>query len=170
MRRSQYRVVLSVIFSLFFLRMFIATIASSMTPVTLPGTPTSVTPAANRIRAVGTSEPIKKEEQDIAKLKSPFLKQKPLIKFKQQDNSNKQQNKLPELAPSAEKTRVPGFNDKLGSDCISYDQYSRQLNQPLSAGKLQLPYQRPPIECRTFYSPYLEKKLRIYKREQKTLI
>ncbi|KAK1781841.1 hypothetical protein QBC45DRAFT_27748 [Copromyces sp. CBS 386.78] len=42
-------------------------------------------------------------------------------------------------------------------DCVSFEQLQRKKPGPLSAGKRQFPYVRPPPHCRTFQLPALEK-------------
>jgi meiotically up-regulated gene 157 (Mug157) protein len=41
--------------------------------------------------------------------------------------------------------------------CIPYERLQQQKNGPLSTGKRQFPYSRPPPHCRTFHLPSLEK-------------
>ncbi|KAF5019812.1 hypothetical protein F66182_8181 [Fusarium sp. NRRL 66182] len=42
------------------------------------------------------------------------------------------------------------------SSCPDYVDYSQESHEPLSSGKLKLPYMRPSEECRTFKSPAVE--------------
>ncbi|KAK3497006.1 DUF1237-domain-containing protein [Neurospora hispaniola] len=44
-----------------------------------------------------------------------------------------------------------------GDECVSFEQLQRMKPGPLSAGKRQFPYVRPPPHCRTFQLPALEK-------------
>ncbi|KAF1998406.1 glycoside hydrolase family 125 protein [Amniculicola lignicola CBS 123094] len=46
------------------------------------------------------------------------------------------------------------------AQCPDYLDYSQQRHEPLSSGKYQLSYQRPPEECRTFISPGVEDTVR----------
>lgn len=41
-------------------------------------------------------------------------------------------------------------------DCPDYTEYSKQKHQPFSQGPLQLPFQRPPEECRKFRSKVID--------------
>ncbi|KAM0496260.1 hypothetical protein ACHAP8_007521 [Fusarium lateritium] len=43
------------------------------------------------------------------------------------------------------------------SSCPDYVDYSQKPHEPLSSGKLKLPFMRPSEECRTFKSPAVEK-------------
>lgn len=43
--------------------------------------------------------------------------------------------------------------------CVSYSMYSRRVHEPLSEGKFALPFQRPPLRCRTFNSSLAEAEL-----------
>ncbi|RDW92575.1 hypothetical protein BP5796_01969 [Coleophoma crateriformis] len=42
-------------------------------------------------------------------------------------------------------------------ECVPYEQLQKQRNGPLSEGKRNFPFSRPPPECRTFKLPSLEK-------------
>jgi hypothetical protein len=42
------------------------------------------------------------------------------------------------------------------SSCPDYVDYSQKPHEPLSSGKLKLPFMRPSVECRTFKSPAVE--------------
>ncbi|EAA36038.1 glycoside hydrolase family 125 protein [Neurospora crassa] len=44
-----------------------------------------------------------------------------------------------------------------GEECVSFEKLQRMKPGPLSAGKRQFPYVRPPPHCRTFQLPALEK-------------
>lgn len=44
--------------------------------------------------------------------------------------------------------------------CPNYGEWSRKPHHPYTKGKLSLPYQRPPPECRTFHSSIIEAKLK----------
>lgn len=45
------------------------------------------------------------------------------------------------------------------AQCPSYEKYSKVAHKPFTDGRLRLPFQRPPPECRTFVSPAVEAKL-----------
>ncbi|GMM53096.1 hypothetical protein DASB73_040590 [Starmerella bacillaris] len=47
----------------------------------------------------------------------------------------------------------------LAEECPNYEKYSKVAHKPFSDGKLRLPFQRPPKECRTFISDAVENKL-----------
>ena len=44
----------------------------------------------------------------------------------------------------------------VSAQCPEYIDYAKEVHEPLSSGKYQLPYQRPSAECRTFKSQGLE--------------
>lgn len=46
------------------------------------------------------------------------------------------------------------------ADPTDYTHYALQSHEPLSDGPLRLPYQRPPLSCRKFTSPLVEKVIR----------
>ncbi|TFL00563.1 Six-hairpin glycosidase-like protein [Pterulicium gracile] len=45
----------------------------------------------------------------------------------------------------------------VAQDCPVYTEYSQEIHEPLSEGRLQLPYMRPDPACRTFNSTSVEK-------------
>ncbi|KAF4336881.1 DUF1237 domain protein [Fusarium beomiforme] len=51
--------------------------------------------------------------------------------------------------------------------CPDYTSYSRKPHEPLSSGKLKLPFMRPSEECRTFKSPAVEKVISDIKKRVK---
>lgn len=56
---------------------------------------------------------------------------------------------------------APGEQFEFGRKrrCSNYEDWSKIPHSPASKGKLALPFQRPPEECRTFTSPAVEAKL-----------
>ncbi|KAM0542405.1 hypothetical protein ACHAO7_009959 [Fusarium culmorum] len=50
------------------------------------------------------------------------------------------------------------------SSCPDYVDYSQKPHEPLSSGKLKLPFMRPSEECRTFKSPAVEKVIKDMKK------
>ncbi|KJZ75198.1 hypothetical protein HIM_05392 [Hirsutella minnesotensis 3608] len=53
---------------------------------------------------------------------------------------------------------LAGFHLAAAQDsCPDYTSYSQQAHEPLSQGRLGLPFMRPSAECRTFTSPAVEK-------------
>ncbi|ESU15193.1 hypothetical protein FGSG_08193 [Fusarium graminearum PH-1] len=53
------------------------------------------------------------------------------------------------------------------SSCPDYVDYSQKPHEPLSSGKLKLPFMRPSEECRTFKSPAVEKVIKDMKKRIK---
>ncbi|CCH41003.1 Meiotically up-regulated protein [Wickerhamomyces ciferrii] len=51
--------------------------------------------------------------------------------------------------------------------CENYVDYSQELHQPFSEGPLELPFQRPPENCRTFVSPAVDKVIEDLKQKIK---
>ncbi|CEP24516.1 unnamed protein product [Cyberlindnera jadinii] len=67
----------------------------------------------------------------------------------------------PELTSFVEKTRhkkpsKAHFYQMSSGRCEDYKSYSEEIHEPLSLGPLGLPFQRPPVQCRTFTSSAVE--------------
>ena len=50
-------------------------------------------------------------------------------------------------------------------ECPSFTSYSQQINQPISTGPLALPFQRPPLNCRTWVSESVEERISLLKEK-----
>lgn len=123
------------------------------------------------IRGLGSDD----EDQDYLKYKleqlySPDPK---LMAYSQTHDTKKQQEILEEAEylhqppgkrpkPAGGGASVPKFHGS--NKCGSYLDYSQEFHEPYSEGALELPFQRPKDQCRTFSSPAVEKVIEDLKR------
>lgn len=67
-----------------------------------------------------------------------------------------------EATPSTPSSITNGYQIP-SKACPSFTSYSQQINQPISTGPLALPFQRPPVNCRTWVSEAVEEKISLLK-------
>ncbi|KAJ4400655.1 hypothetical protein N0V85_005709, partial [Neurospora sp. IMI 360204] len=60
-------------------------------------------------------------------------------------------------SPDETKEVSPAASSPAAEECVSFERLQRMKPGPLSVGKRQFPYVRPPPHCRTFQLPALEK-------------